>query len=253
MFDNINMDHKLQKWIKWLDVIKVEISELLIGRNIFWQMLELIESNQVSKGKLILGHYLCSSYVSHVVMGIRRQIKIDKHKQNISFARLLAEIIDNPGLISRQYFKELYINGPIVNKADDHFNEYSMDVYDHIDPEMVKSDLKHLKKYSDNIENLSDQRLAHRDKKNFKSVPQISELESCIEAFEILCRKYYLIFHAEHIDLLSDYNEPDLKQIFYDTTLLEKLTEQRHQEQRQKATASYTGHLQKEPGWLKKS
>ena len=220
------MDHKLQKWIKWLDVIKVEISELLIGRNIFWQMLELIESNQVSKGKLILGHYLCSSYVSHVVMGIRRQIKIDKHKQkqNISFARLLEEIIENPELISREYFKGLYINSPIANKADDHFNEYSMDVYDHIDPEIVKSDLDHLKKYSDNIEVLSDQRLAHRDKKNFKSVPQISELENCIEAFEILCRKYYSIFHAEHIDLLPDYNEPDLKQMFYDAILLEKLT-----------------------------
>ncbi|MBW2741108.1 MAG: hypothetical protein JRE64_20210 [Deltaproteobacteria bacterium] len=216
------MDHKLQKWIKWLDVIKVEISELLIGRNIFWQMLELIESNQISKGKRILCHYLCSSYVSHVVMGIRRQIKIDK--QSISFARLLEEIIENPELISREYFNGLYINSPIANKADDHFNEYSMDVYDHIDPEIVKSDLKHLKKYSDNIEDLSDQRLAHRDKKNFKSVPQISELESCIETFEILCRKYYLIFHAEHIDLLPDYNEPDLKQMFYDAILLEKLT-----------------------------
>lgn len=222
MFENINMDHKLQKWIKWLDVIKVEISELLIGRNIFWQMLELIESNQVSKGKRILGHYLCSSYVSHVVMGIRRQIKIDK--QSISFARLLEEIIENPELISREYFKGLYINSPIANKADEHFNEYSMDVYDHIDPEIVKSDLEHLKKYSDNIKVLSDQRLAHRDKRDFKSVPQISELESCIETFEILCRKYYLIFHAEHIDLLPDYNEPDLKQMFYDAILLEKLT-----------------------------
>ena len=216
------MDHKLQKWIKWLDVIKVEISELLIGRNIFWQMLELIESNQVSKGNFIIGHYLCSSYVSHAVMGIRRQIKIDK--QSISFARLLEEIIKNPELISRKYFKGLYRNSPIANKADDHFNEYSMDVYDHIDPEIVKSDLEHLKKYSDNIKVLSDQRLAHRDKRDFKSVPQISELERCIETFEILCRKYYLIFHAEHIDLLPDYNEPDLKQMFYDAILLEKLT-----------------------------
>jgi hypothetical protein len=215
------MDHKLQKWIKWLDVIKVEISELLIGRNIFWQMLELIESNQVSKGKLILGHYLCSSYVSHVVMGIRRQIKI--HRDSISFASLLEEIIKNPELISREYFKGLYINSPIANKADDHFNEYSMDVYDHIDPKIVNSDLEHLKKYWATIKCLSDWRLAHRDKKNFKSVPQISELESCIETFEILCRKYHLIFHAEHIDLLPDYNKPDLKQIFYDVTLLEKL------------------------------
>ncbi len=99
-----------------------------------------------------------------------------------------------------------------------------MDVYDHIDPEIVKSDLEHLKKYSDNVEVLSDQRLAHRDKRDFKSVPQIYELESCIETFEILCRKYYLIFHAEHIDLLTDYNEPDLKQMFYDAILLEKLT-----------------------------
>lgn len=221
MLKNI-MDHKLLKWLKWLDVIKVEISELLIGRNIFWQLLELIESNKVSKGKLILGHYLCSSYVSHVVMGIRRQIKVDK--QSISFARLLEEIIEKPDLISREYFKRLYINSPIAHKADSHFNQYSMDVYDHIDPQIVKTDLEQLKKYSNNIKMLSDQRLAHRDKRGFKSVPKIAELESCIETFEIIYSKYYLIFHAEHVDLLPDYHKPDLKQMFYDETLLEKLT-----------------------------
>ena len=216
------MDHKLKKWINWLDVIKIEISELLIGRNIFWQILEIVESNQVPEGKLILGHYLCASYVSHVVMGIRRQIKISK--QSISFALLLKEIIESPGLLSREYFKGLFKNSPIVNKADDHFDEYSIGVYDHIAPQIVESDLEHLKKYSNNIEILADQRLAHRDKRDFKSIPQISELEKCIETFEILFRKYYLIFHAEHVDLLPDYHDPDLKQMFYESELLKKLT-----------------------------
>ena len=217
-----SMDTKLQKWIKWLDIIKIEISEILIGRNIFWQLLESVESDSVKRGKIIYGHYLCSSFTSHVMMAIRRQIK--DNKQSISLVRLLNELIENPEIISSDYFKSLWKDSTSKHKADTYFHDYSLGVYNHISREVVKADLEHLLKHTNKIEALSDQRLAHRDKKLFQSVPSITELEACIETFKIIFCKYYYLFHAEHVDLLPDFHNPDLKQIFYDKSLLDKLT-----------------------------
>ena len=83
------MDHKLKKWIKWLSVIEEEISELTIGKHIYWQIWQLLKANETTRKNLLLFHYLNNSYISYSVMGIRRQIKTDK--QSISLVRLLVK------------------------------------------------------------------------------------------------------------------------------------------------------------------
>jgi hypothetical protein len=216
------MNTKLKKWIKYLKTINKEVTELLISRSSFWHYLYLTDTNAVPQGKKILGHYLCSSYVSHMSMGVRRQIKINP--QCISFARLLSEMIKNPEILTREYYRELYVGKPNEGKADDHFNEYSGFVFDHIDPIVPDCDLKHLRKNTSYIEKLADERIAHRDDKVFEKKKIIYDLEESIETIEILCRKYNLIFFAEHIDLLPDFHNPVLNQEIYDESLIEKYT-----------------------------
>lgn len=41
---------------------------------------------------------------------------------------------------------------------------------------------------------------------------------------KILMKQNYLIFFAEHIDLLPDFDNPDLNQEIYDKSLIEKYT-----------------------------
>ncbi len=216
------MDTKLKKWINWLKTINQEVTELLISRSSFWYYLYLTDTNAVPRGKKVFGHYLCSSYVSHVSMGIRRQIKVNN--QSISFARLLSEIIEDPEILTREYYRKLYIGTPNEGKADDHFNEYSGFVFDHIDPIVPDSDLKHLRKHTSYIEKLADKRIAHRDYNAFERKTLIYDLENSIETIEILCRKYNFIFFAENIDLLPDFDNPDLNQEIYDKSLIQKYT-----------------------------
>lgn len=213
------MDHKLKKWIKWLSVIEEDISELAIGKRIYWQIWQLLKDNEKTHKNLILFHYLNNSYVSYAVMGIRRQMKINK--QSISFVRLLEEIKASPELISRKYFVSLYSHS---DTGHEQFNAFSRSKYIHIDPDLVQEDIEELKKYSNNSETLADRRLAHRDKRNISALPKFAELEDCLETLEIQARKYHFIFHAEHLDVLPDYDKPDLKQILYESWLVPNQT-----------------------------
>lgn len=216
------MNTKLTKWTKWLKIINSEVSEILISRSGFWHYLYLTDTSAVKNGKKYFGHYLCSSYVSHIGMAIRRQIKIDK--QSVSFAKLLHEIECNPEIITRAYYKNLYAGTSNEEKADDFFNRYSGLIYKHIDPSIPKGDLKELFKHTQYIEKLTDQRIAHRDKRNFEKNKIIYDLENTVETLKILCEKYNLIFFAEHIDLLPDFHNPILNQETYDESLIEKYT-----------------------------
>jgi hypothetical protein len=129
------MDPKLKKWIKWLKVIRDEVVYLLINRNIFWEVNEIIKNNKDIQKPSQFYNFLGDTYASYALMGIRRQVKIDS--QSISLVRLLKEIIKNPEKLSRQYYKSLYKGSVVEHLADKHFDKYAGLGKDHISPKMV--------------------------------------------------------------------------------------------------------------------
>jgi hypothetical protein len=94
------MDSKLKKWLRWLKVVHDDIQQLLIKRNIFWEVQDIIRSNAKLHKPSSFYSYLGDTYVAYVSIGIRRQIKIDN--QSISFARLLTELANTPAVLSRK-------------------------------------------------------------------------------------------------------------------------------------------------------
>jgi len=72
-------------------------------------------------------------------MSVRRQVKIKIQKDSISLARLLKEIHDEPKLLSKAYFFEIYDLEPeVIEKV---FAEYA-GPGEYIDPNLVQSDLE---------------------------------------------------------------------------------------------------------------
>ena len=84
------MDSRLSKWLRWLKEVHDDIQQLLVKRNIFWEVQDIIKNNkEIHKPSSFYG-YLGDTYVAYISIGIRRQVKVDK--QSISFARLLTEL-----------------------------------------------------------------------------------------------------------------------------------------------------------------
>jgi hypothetical protein len=206
------MDNQLKKWIKWLKVVHDDIQQLLVKRNIFWEVQEIIKSNNALHKPSSFYDYLGDTYVAYVSIGIRRQIKVNS--QSISFARLLTEIIDTPSVLSRKYYTGLYEGSVVEDLADRDFDKFSGSGQSCISKSMVETDLNRLNQVSSKVEDFADKRIAHHDKRIPKVLPKFNEVDACLDVLDELYVKYHLVFHADAMDSLMPTYQYDWKVIF---------------------------------------
>lgn len=206
------MDPKLRKWLKWLKVIHDEIQDLVTSKYIFWEVQNIIKTNRRIHQPSVFYSYLGNTYVSHAVMGVRRQLKVDN--QSISFARLLEEIVDSPQTLSREYYVGLYIGSGAENLAEEHFDKFSGTSQVHVCPHMVCNDLAQIKDVARRCEDFADRRVAHRDKRDPKVLPRFDDLDRCIKVLDRLYVKYHLMFHAQDMVSLKPTDGYDWKAVF---------------------------------------
>ncbi|MCI5219015.1 MAG: hypothetical protein D3914_07450 [Candidatus Electrothrix sp. LOE2] len=192
----MDSNSKLVKWLKWLKSIEEEIYQLVVYKDIFWSTQKLIKQNESIQKPSIFYRFIGDTYISYALIGIRRQIKIDR--DSISFARLLDELTKNPEILSREYFRELYKGSLLeeLGQADKDFNQYCGDTTNHISKSMVADDLEELINHANKCEEFADKRIAHRDKRDPKSPLTFADLNNCIDFMDQLYCKYNLIFHA---------------------------------------------------------
>lgn len=206
------MDTKLAKWIRWLAVIKEEVQQLVIAKHIFWATQEMIKNNPKIQKASDFYNFLGNTYVSHAVMGVRRQVKIDS--QSISFARLLSEISQAPAMLSRGYYTSLYKGSNVENWADRNFDRHCGKGAAHISPTVVAAELSDLQASARSCEELADRRIAHRDKRPPSILPNFKELDRSIDKLDKLYVRYHLLFHAQAMGTLMPTFQHDWREIF---------------------------------------
>lgn len=206
------MDLKLKKWIKWFDVIQNEVTNLLIQKDIFWEVNNIVKNNTTIQKPSSFYKYFGDTYIAYVIMGIRRQIKINKY--SISLARLLSEIIRNPEKISRKYYTSLYKGSDVEYFADKHFDKFTDTNGDYISEKMVKEDLVQLRQAAIKCEELADKRFAHTDKRKPKQIIMFKDIDNSIDLLDKLCVKYNIIFHAASMETLMPVYQYDWMDIF---------------------------------------
>ena len=193
--------------------INEEVTHLVIAKDIFWSVQNLIRTNNKIQKPSSFYRYLGDTYIAFIAMGIRRQIKVDG--QSISFARLLSEIECYPEKISRQFFRELYKGSSVEFLVDNDFNRFCENPGDpHISSRMVHEDLTQLRQIACLCEDFADKMIAHRDKKEPKILPTFEDANNTIDILDKLYVKYHLIFHAESMESLMPVYQYDWKQIF---------------------------------------
>ena len=236
MNQKFEKSQKLEKWLKWMKTIHGEIQALVQDANMFWEIQDIIRENPRIQQPNAFYSYLARTYLSHALIGLRRQTKLQK--DSISFVRLLDEIAKNPEELSRSYFNSRYLhsNGPdldqVVGKADleavgivestqlkeiikmDDFAPYADASNAHVCPQMVKDDQKRLESAAKKHEAFVNKRVAHWDKHKPTVVPTFKELDDCIKLIDQTYVKYHFLFHAESIDTLMPAYQYEWKSIF---------------------------------------
>ena len=201
------------KWNKWIDIIHKEITSLSIYRHIFWEVQKIIKNNKKIQKPSSFYEYLSNTYSISAVMGIRRQVKIDKH--SISFAKLLKQMSGSPKILSRERYVSLYGEDKRSRKmGEEHFKKFADKSGCYVNPNMIKDDSKMLKEKAKKCEKYADMRVAHFDKRTLKNVLTFKNIDDCIDFMEELFRKYYLILRADYLSSVLPTWQYDWKDIF---------------------------------------
>lgn len=173
------MDQKLAKWKRWLRVVHDDVQKLVMHKDIFWQIGEIVNSNPKIQIHSAFYDFIGNSHAAYVVMGIRRHVKT--HKDSISFRALLEDIAANAEILSREYYRALYAGSGMEDLADGDFDQFSKPGGEHIDPDLVSTDIKRLEEAGKKAEELADRRIAHYDKKEVSVLPTYNEVDACID------------------------------------------------------------------------
>jgi len=213
------MDDRFNKWNKWIDVIRSEITGLSINRNIFWEVQDIIKNNPKIQKPSSFYDFLVNIYLASALMGIRRQVKIDEN--SISFARLQKEIYHTPEILSRNRFFNLYKGSTVEKFASRDFDKFAGKRGNYVNPELIKLDFEELKSKAQKCEKYADRRVAHFDKRAMSNIPTFADLDNCIDFLEILMKKYYLLFRASSLISILPVcqNKYDWKAIFKEVWL----------------------------------
>ena len=195
-----------------MKVVHDDIQQLLLKRNIFWDVQEIIKNNNDLHKPSSFYSYLGDTYIAYISIGIRRQIKVNN--QSISFARLLSDMIDTPSVLSRKYYTSLYQDSVVKDFADRDFDRFSGRGKNHISADMVCADLRELNQASSKVEDFADKRIAHYDKRKPKVLPKFNEVDACLDILDRLYVKYHLIFHAASMETLMPTYQYDWQKIF---------------------------------------
>ncbi len=206
------MDNRLKKWKRWLKVVHDDLQQLLVNRNIFWEVQTIIKNNMELRKPSSFYTYLGDTYVAYISIGIRRQVKVSS--QSISFTRLLTEIVDTPSVLSRKYYTGLYRGSVVEDMADRDFDKFSGRGQSHISKDMVSSDLRKLYRVASKVEDFVDKRIAHHDKRKPKILPKFDEVDACLDVLDKLYVKYHLAFNASSMNSLMPTYQYDWKEIF---------------------------------------
>jgi hypothetical protein len=194
----IRMDQKFEKWVKWIDVISEQVRNVLIQKDIFWQVQAIIKDHGNLKASSFFA-FLGDSYATLGSTAVRRLVK--NQKDSISLTGLLNDMIENSEILTKK--RDIII----CQKSDaldlllaEELEEMLNNIGEHIAPAILRNEYSQLIKMADPIESYVDQGIAHIDKKllnGTSTVPTFNQMDECIDFIEKLTIKYLWLLKSE--------------------------------------------------------
>jgi AbiU2 len=190
---NETMDPKYKKWIKNLEKISNEISDLVLSKHVFQRIYEIVnDNNEINKGNLFYD-WLSKHYGQSSLMGIRRLI--DKNKKTLSLYVLLQDCAENNDKLSRSLHISLY-SDEMKGLGESQFDDLAGEDNNSFPKSEIEKDIDKLENIRELLKSHINKKIAHLDKKEHGKIPTLLEIYNSVDALVEIAHKYSLIFTA---------------------------------------------------------
>jgi hypothetical protein len=208
------VDGLYNKWNGWIEDLYSEILHLNTQHYIFWTTQKFIrENSKLHTMPNDFNYWVNGWYETSMAFAIRQQVEGDKSV--VSFRQLLEEIKDHPTAISRDRYKQNFVDeGFSGQRADAVFDRLIGEGRQHIDPAAVQREIDELIKRSTEIKAFVDRHIAHRDKKGVKSTPNHNVINEALNYLDELLTRYWSIFRCEALGSVLPVFQYDWTEIF---------------------------------------
>ena len=186
-------DERFEKWVEWIMVIHEDVENAILSRHIRQEVAAIIDANPQIQRPSSFYEWIATVYSDSGLMAVRRQL--DKDPQSISLARLLGEVATYPHILTRGRFVGMY-RPEFQNGAHHMFDKHVASGANHIDPDVVQTELEDLYNKTRDIERYSTKRVAHFDEKGPKNIPTFQELDDALDLIHALRVKYLFLLRA---------------------------------------------------------
>jgi len=197
----MNPDETFRSWMADFENIRDDTFELFALRRTFRDIADVFKGNarlQATGGHL--WDWMVLNYVAAVLIRIRRMV--DSQDGTVCLKQLMHAIIKRPDVITRG--RRRAIHGPIElaflrESVDREFTDTWVrqlsaenPADDHLDPEIVQTDLRQLEDALERVTQLAHRTVAHRQRVAPGEVTY-RELDAAFEAVEHALQKYHVL------------------------------------------------------------
>jgi hypothetical protein len=203
----------------WLQTVRDNVTEGAINHHIFWEVQAIIRDNPLLQNTASAFYDLmASTFVHSTVIAIRRQLDTDN--RCISLHRLLLELKEFPGLISREYHRSLYCGPEFGAEFGDSLasNTYDTSVGKDattLDVRAIQLEIDSLTAASKKIHHYADRVVAHYDARGLeRNSPKFDDLTECLTVIEKLVLRYESLLNGVSLTSLLPTFQYDWKSVF---------------------------------------
>ena len=98
----------IDEWLRRFDLIRADIQELLLRRQVFHRLQEIVAKNPKLHHPSYLYDYLEGTYAASAAIGVRRHVRLDDPARDGSLIGLLYAIRKYPEALTRARHVALY-------------------------------------------------------------------------------------------------------------------------------------------------
>lgn len=176
------------RWRRWMSRIHIELADLVISNHIFIEVRDIVRANKHIQSPYDFHRWLVNNYAVATGIGIRRLM--DPRKDVVSLYRLLKDIGDSSGVVTRKSHVSFY-SQDTRHLGHRFFDSIAGRGQMCLPSHIPIADLKRLKLAHKRIRTLVNKKFAHLDAKNLQlKPPTVDEAHDVVSLFEKTFHKY---------------------------------------------------------------